>query len=60
MDKTVKLRFYKPLPVPYALRDKVEQELERLQRDGIIEPVRFSEWAAPVVPVVKTDGSVRL
>ncbi|KAL5468918.1 hypothetical protein EMCRGX_G030070 [Ephydatia muelleri] len=29
--------------VPYALRDIVEQELERLQRDGVIEPVRFSE-----------------
>lgn len=24
------------------------------------EPVRFSEWAAPVVPVVKSDGNVQL
>ena len=30
--------------------------MERLLRDGVIKPVRFSEWAAPVVPVVKTDA----
>ena len=26
----------------------------------MIEPVRFADWAAPVVPVVKSDGGVRL
>ena len=38
----------------------MEQELDRLERDGIIQPVEFSEWAAPIVPVVKTDGSIRI
>ena len=37
---------------------KVEQELDWLERDGIIQPVEFSEWAALIVPVVKTDGSI--
>ena len=46
--------------MPYALRAKVDEKLERLQRAGTIEPVQFSEWAAPVVPVVKKDGSIRL
>jgi len=45
-------KFYKVRPVPYALLSKVEDEL--------IKPVKFSEWAAPVVPVVKPDGSIRL
>ena len=27
---------------------------------GVIEPVPHSEWATPVVPVIKKDGSVRL
>ena len=53
-------RFCNPRPVPYALRSKVEQELERLEKAGIIEPVEFSEWAAPIVPVVKRDGSIRV
>ena len=29
-------------------------------QEGILEPVTHSEWAAPVVPIVKQDGSVRL
>ena len=53
-------RFCKPRTVPYALRGRVEQELDCLERDGIIQPVEFSEWAAPIVPVVKTDGSIRI
>ena len=60
VDSSKPPRFFKPQPVPYALRGRVEQELERLQRDGIIEPVQFSEWAAPVVPVMKQDGSIRI
>ena len=46
--------------MPYALRTKVEQELDRLEKSGIIEPVQFSEWAAPIVPVVKRDGAIRV
>ena len=53
-------KFYRPRPVPYTLRKKVEQELERLQQQGVIEPVQFSNWAAPIVPVLKPDHSVRI
>lgn len=38
----------------------VEQERERLVETGTIEPVQFSEWATPIVPVPKTDGSLRI
>ena len=48
------------LPVPFALRGKVEEALDRLESDGVLEHVNHSEWAAPVVTVPKRDGSVRL
>ena len=34
--------------------------LDRLEKSGIIEPVQFSEWAPPIVPVVKRDGAIRV
>ena len=32
--------------------------MKRLQNEGKLEPVRFSQWAAPIVPVLKPDGTV--
>ena len=60
VDSTATPRFCKARTVPYALRSKVEQELDRLEKQGIIEKIEFTEWAAPIVPVVKQDGSVRI
>ena len=60
IDPSVKPRFMKARPVPYALRQKVTDELNRLETEGIIERVTHSEWAAPIVPVLKTNGQVRL
>ena len=52
--------FFRARPVPYALRDKVNAELDRLCKADVIEPVQFADWAAPIVPVLKPDGSLRL
>lgn len=53
-------KFYRPRSVPYAMRAKVEEELDRLQKEGVISPVKYAEWAASIVPVLKPDGSVRI
>ena len=61
MDPDAPPRFYPARSVPYALRDKVEKELQRLQDDGTLEPVEIAEWAAPIVAVLKRDkNSVRI
>ena len=42
------------------MREEIEQDLERLEKAGTVEPVQFSEWATPIVPVIKQDGTVRI
>ena len=53
-------RFHKARPLPFAMKARVEEELGRLERENVISPLKHSEWAAPVVPVVKRDGTIRL
>ena len=55
VDTGAQPKYCKAPSVPYAMRGKVEEELERLMSEGIIECVQFAAWAAPIVPVVKSD-----
>ncbi|XP_053600427.1 uncharacterized protein K02A2.6-like [Plodia interpunctella] len=47
-------------PVPLALRGRVELELARLEADGTIYRVDYSEYGTPIVPVVKQNGEIRI
>ncbi|KAL3988098.1 5-hydroxytryptamine receptor 3 [Sarotherodon galilaeus] len=53
-------RFFRPHSVPFAMRAKVDEEIDRLLKEGIISPVKYAEWAAPVVPLLKPTGTIRL
>ena len=61
VDASAKPKFFKARTIPYAYKLKVEEELDRLVKLGIIEPVQFAEWAAPIVAVLKSDKkSIRI
>ena len=53
-------RFFKPPSVPFAIREAIELELDRLEACGILKKVTYSEWAAPIVAVPKKDGKHRI
>ena len=48
--------FHKPQPVPFALKDKVEQQLQAQVDEGELVPVDSSDWSTPIVVVHKKDG----
>ena len=40
--------FVRERRIPYVLHNEVDKELKQLQEAGVINPVDFSEWAAPI------------
>lgn len=46
--------------VPFKLLPLVEEELDNLERGGIIDKVTTSNWATPIVPILKKNGKIRL
>lgn len=46
-------------PVAYAMLPIVEEELRRLQENGVLSPVNYSDWAAPIV-VIKKPIKIRV
>ena len=60
IDPSVPAKFCKARTVPYTLREKVDKGLSCLQEEGIISLISNSPWAAPFVPVLKSDGGNRL
>ena len=60
LEESVAPRYFKARNVQYAMRPKVDVALDKLLAQNIIQPVTYSKWAAPIVPVLKEDGSVRI
>ena len=57
IDESVKPVAQKHRRVPFHLRSKVDDELDRLLKAGVIEPVsEATDWVSPVVIVPKRDS----
>ena len=52
--------FAKPYELALSKRDIVEKELQNLVEQGIIVPVKYSNWASPIVAVPKRNGGLRI
>ena len=51
--------FRKPYPTPVKYREEIQRQIDVMRQEGIISP-SYSPYNAPVVPVLKKDGSRRL
>ncbi|XP_058027254.1 uncharacterized protein K02A2.6-like, partial [Ahaetulla prasina] len=46
--------------VPFALKPKIDKELDKLINQGILVPVDHAKWETPIVTPIKPDGSIRI
>ena len=46
--------------VPFASQEKINKEIDRLVKTGILSKVEFSQWAAPTVYVKKKSKEIRV
>lgn len=53
-------KFCKSRPIPFAVMNKFKSEVQRLTDKGIWKPIKFSDWASPIVLVSNPDGSLRI
>ncbi|XP_029158172.1 uncharacterized protein K02A2.6-like [Nylanderia fulva] len=60
LKPNVKPVFIKNRAVPFKILEKVEKELENMVKAGILEKVESSNWATPIVPVLKKNGGIRI
>lgn len=60
LKKNVQPIFKKKRSIPFAALEKIDQELERLTRIGVISKTEYSDWAAQAVYVKKNSGEIRV
>lgn len=60
VDPDVKPKQQKLRRLPFSVRDKVSDELKKLEASGVIEKIESSEWVSPIVVAWKKSGKIRI
>ncbi|UYV65559.1 K02A2.6-like, partial [Cordylochernes scorpioides] len=58
LKKDVTPVFCKARSLPFSLKNKVENEIDRLVNSCILEHIVHANWAAPIVPVLKRMSTI--
>ena len=60
LKQNVKPVFKPKRNVPFSSKEDIEIELQRLQENGVVEKVDYSEWESPTVYVKKKNKKIRV
>ena len=53
-------RFWKPYHAALARKPAVEKAFADLETQGLLTPVRHSNWAAPIATPINMNGSIQV
>lgn len=60
LNEGAKPIFCKARTLPLAYKEEVDKQLRKMEEEGIISPIDNSEWATPLVPILKQNGEIRI
>lgn len=60
MNENAQPFVHKAYTIPFNIRDRVEEQLGELVKQGILEKVEYANWASPMVVVAKTNKELRI
>jgi len=53
-------KFARHRNIPFSIREKVENELLAMEKEGTVKKVDSAKYASPIVPVQKKNGRIRI